>query len=76
MIVAISYSGTSNIGVSPYFEFDGITPKLGTSLGLGYSFMRLSGEFRYYRNPDLLNEPLYFTAPHERLTFILGFRLF
>ena len=52
------------------------SPALDVSMGLGYNFKRISGEVRYCKNRDILNDYVLLQADYSRFLFILGLKLF
>lgn len=46
------------------------------AIGAGFAFGKFSSEIRYYKNGDILDDYLKWTAPYTKLSFILGYRLF
>jgi len=66
--------GESSVRLQKY-DYEVTCPAM-FAIGAGYDFRRFSGEIRYYTNGDILNDYMYWTAPYERLSFILGYRMF
>jgi hypothetical protein len=72
-LLVLPMSGESAITVYNVSYEVTATPSL--AIGGGYSIGRFSGEARFYRNKDILNDHLYLEATYSRWSFILGYRM-
>jgi len=73
-LYVLTFPGKSSIDLrgSNY----GATAPAGIAIGSGIDFKRFSGEIRYFKNGDVLNEDVLWKGDFNRLSFILGYRLF
>ena len=68
-----SFPLNSKIELAQYYD---VSPAASLNFGVGYNVRKISAEFRYYKNIDIMDEYLYWTGVYDRVSFIMGYKLF
>ena len=68
-----SFPVNSKIELAQHYD---VSPAASLNFGVGYNVRKISAEFRYYKNIDIMDEYLYWTGVYDRLSFIMGYKLF